>query len=146
MQGPPKHNRITLGVLKHFGTPPADSRVAGFDRLAKATQRFTTRVREGSQPHRAVMRDEAAALDANTNGSDSCSTREHGKVTSADLQRELPSVSDQARQRQSAVASTSQPSSTRQGRTNADPSKGVPVFVMLPLDTVSSPTALAQST
>ena len=76
-------------------------------------------------------------MDSKTNGGNGYGADGPGNNASTGLLRELPSLSEQTKERQ-AVPSTSQPSSARRRAPTLDPSKGVPVYVMLPLDTVSS--------
>ncbi len=111
-----------------------DIRLPGLDRLARA---LTDRVRQGSQPYKAVMR-EKHPVDAKTNENNGYNTDECGNNASSGLVREPPSLSEECKERQ-AVPSTCKPSSVRRRAPTSDPSKGVPVYVMLPLDTVSSP-------
>lgn len=76
-------------------------------------------------------------MDEKTNGNNGYGADEPGNDASTSVLRELPLLSEQTKERQ-AVPSTSQPSSVRRRAPTLDPSKGVPVYVMLPLDTVSS--------
>lgn len=138
LQAPPKHQRVLIGFFKHSSSIKADIRLSGLDRLAGSTQRFSTRAREGSKPKKAVMRDEQSTLSLKANGNSLHSSLEPPNVSGTDLHIELPSLSDQVKERQAALPSISQPSSNRSKSAHGDAPKGVPVFVMLPLDTVSS--------
>ncbi len=137
-QAPPNQERSLVQISQQLALVKADSKFRGLDRLGRPTQRFTTRARKGSEPFKAVMRDEYLILDSKANGNKPYNAHEQANAARADYQRELPSLSDQAKDRHTAVPSGSQPSSARARSTHADASKGVPVFVMLPLDTVSS--------
>ena len=130
-----KQERFLSVIAQQLPIIKADIRLPGLYRLARPTQRFTTKARKGSEPFKAVMRDEQLTFDSNANGSKLA--HEQANVARADYHRELPSLSDQAKEPQAAVPSSSQPSSARARNAHTDASKGVPVFVMLPLDTVS---------
>ncbi len=137
-QAPPNKERSLVGTPQQLALVKANIKLPGLDSLARPTQRFTIRARKGSEPFKAVMRDDQITLNSKANGNRPYSAHEQANAARADYQRELPSLSDQAKDRQAAVPSSSQPGSARARSTHADASKGVPVFVMLPLDTVSS--------
>ena len=136
-QVPPKQKRFLSVIAQQLPVSKPDARLPGLERLARPTQRFTTRAKKGSEPFKAVMRDEQITFDSKANGTKLYNAHEQANVARADYHRELPSLSDQAKERHAAVPSSSQPSSGRARNTQTDASKGVPVFVMLPLDTVS---------
>lgn len=137
-QASPRREHYLVGFVQQLAPTKAAVRLPGLNRLARPTQRFTIRARKGSQPFKAVMRDEQLTLTSKANGNGPYKAHEQANAARAAYHRELPSVSEQAKERQAAVPSSSQPSTTRARSTHVDASKGVPVFVMLPLDTVSS--------
>ena len=137
-QASPRRERYLVAFGQQLLHIKADIRLLGLDRLARPTQRETIRARKGSQPCKSVMRDEQASLHSKANGNEPYKPHIQASAARADYLRELPSLSEEAKERQVAEPSSSQPSSARARVTHADASKGVPVFVMLPLDTVSS--------
>ena len=143
-QTPSGYERPSIRAVKQSASIKVDNRPVSPDRLARAPYRSGLRARESTQPLGAVMGHDCT-FKARTAGGDSCSGHDQGSFSSADLQRELPSV-EEALERQAAVASTSQPSIGKQNTTQSDPSKGVRVYVMLPLDTVGSSAALDNAT
>ena len=135
-QAPSEPARFFAGITKQLVSIKGDTRLPGLDRLTRSTQRFTTRARRGPEPSKAIMKDEQLTFSPKANGSKLNNAHEQANAASS-FHKELPSLSDQAKERQAAVPSSSQPSSARGRTTHADASRGVPVFVMLPLDTVS---------
>lgn len=143
-QTPPGYERPSIRAVQQSASTKVDYRPVRPDRLARAPYRSGPRARESTQPLGAVMGHDCT-FKARPIGGESCSGQDQGSFSSADLQRELPSVGE-ALDRQAPVASTSQPSIGKQNNTQSDPSKGVRVYVMLPLDTVSSSAALDNAT
>ncbi|CAK0774322.1 hypothetical protein CVIRNUC_004157 [Coccomyxa viridis] len=136
LETPPGYERPSIRAVQQSASTKVDYRPVRPDRLARAPYRSGPRARERTQPLGAVMGHDCT-FKARPIGGESCSGQDQGSFSSADLQRELPSVGE-ALDRQAPVASTSQPSIGKQNNTQSDPSKGVRVYVMLPLDTVSS--------